>query len=289
MNRRIWNSRRFLRKLLRYPSLLVGGAILVAYLCMVVFAPQLAPQGPDDQDLFSVLLPPSGAHPFGTDPLGRDVLSRVIYGARYTLLITFVSITIAALIGVPAGLFAAYRGKKLEAVIMRVVDFTLTFPTLLLAILVVAILGIGIRGLILAIAVSFFPRIARLAYSVTLPVRENEFIIAAHAMGASDLRIVIRHVLPNVAGPILVEVSLRAGQAVLTAAALGFLGLGVTPPTPEWGAMISRGKDYLSVAPHIVIATGSAISLSVLGFNLLADGLRDMLDPRMSRQRGGFG
>jgi ABC-type dipeptide/oligopeptide/nickel transport system permease subunit len=283
MNKKIMHHKRLMYKLLKYKSIIIGGLILLAYIFLVTFGPLIASQGPDEQNLLATLQPPSRIHPFGTDELGRDMLSRLIHGARYSFLITLVSVAAAAFIGIPTGLIAGYKGGVLEAMLVRIVDFILTFPPLVLAILAVTIFGFGLRGLILAIIVSFFPTIARLAYIVTRSMRERDFILAAQALGAGDLRILLHHIFPNIAGPILVEISLRAGQAVLTTTALGFLGLGVAPPTPEWGVIMARGKDFLFIAPHIVMTTGIVISLSVLGFNLFADGLRDMLDPKMRR------
>ena len=283
MNRNTVHYRRSICTLTRYKSVLIGGAILLVYILLTVFGPLIAPQEPDRQDLFSALQPPSRMHPLGTDELGRDLLSRLIHGARYSFLMTLTSTVFASLIGVLMGLIAGYKGGVLGNVIVRVVDFTLTFPTIVLAILAVTIFGMGLRGLVFAIVVSFFPPIARLTYVVTLSTRERDFVLAARALGAGDLRILVHHVFRNISGPILVDVSLRAGQAVLVATSLGFLGLGVAPPTPEWGTIMSRGLHFLFVAPHIVMATGMLISLSVLGFNLLADGLRDMLDPKMRR------
>ncbi|MEM3486039.1 MAG: ABC transporter permease [Candidatus Hadarchaeum sp.] len=269
--------------LMRYKSVLIGGTILLIYILLAIFGPLIVPQGPDEQNLFSALQPPSRRHPLGTDELGRDLLSRLIHGGRYSLLVTLISAVLASLIGVPMGLIAGYKGGVLGNLIIRIIDFALTFPTLVLAIIVATIFGMGLRGLVFAIVASFFPPIARLTYIVTLSICQKDFVLAAQALGAGNLRILMHHVFRNIAGPILVEISLRAGQAVLVATSLGFLGLGVSPPTPEWGTIMSRGMNFLFVAPHIVIATGMLISLSILGFNLLADGLRDMLDPRMRR------
>jgi len=265
--------------------LLSGGMILLAYAVILLAAPAIAPYEPNDQDLYNVLGPPSSEHLLGTDSLGRDVLSRIIYGSRYSLIIALGSISLTAIIGVSAGLTAGYFGGKVDDVIMRVTDIFLAFPALIAAILIVSLLGPGVRSLIIAITISYSPRLIRIGRAAALEVREMEFMVAARAIGASNRRIMISYVLPNAFAPILVEVSLRAGQAVLTTAALGFLGLGISPPAPEWGAMISRGRAYLAIAPHIVMGPGAAISFAILGFNLFGDGLRDTIDPKLRRLR----
>lgn len=269
----------------RNKLVVVSSVIVFGYIILISFGPYIAPYGPNDQDLFNTLQSPSAKHIFGTDSLGRDVLSRIIYGTRYSLFIAIASVALATIIGVQAGLIAGFIGGRVDDLIMRLVDILLTFPTMITAIIVVSILGSGVKSLIVAISISFAPRLARLARSAALQVRQKEFITAARALGANNFRIIISHVLPNSLAPVLVEVTLRAGQAVLLTAALGFLGLGVRPPTPEWGTMISRGREYIAVAPHIVMATGLAISLSVLGFNLLGDGIRDVFDPKLKEGR----
>jgi len=262
-------------------ALVTGAVILLFFFVILAFGPSIAPFGPDDQNLFDVLRSPSFDHWFGTDALGRDILSRTIFGARYSLLIALLSTVITALIGIPVGVIAGYCGRRTDDLIMRVVDLLLTFPGLISAILAVSILGPGIRSLVIAIVISFSPRVARVSRGAILEIREREFILAARALGASAVRVMALHALPNAAAPILVEVTLRAGQAVLLTASLGFLGLGVRPPIPEWGTLISAGRDYLSVAPYMLIGPGLAISLAILSFNLLGDGLRDLLDPRL--------
>jgi ABC-type dipeptide/oligopeptide/nickel transport system permease subunit len=263
------------------PFLVIGSCILLSYLVILIIGPRVAPYQEDDQDLFHVLEPPSWSHVLGTDSLGRDILSRIIYGTRYSFLIAITSVFISASAGILIGLTSGFFGGNTDTIIMRFNDILLTTPEFIATIIVVSVLHPGVQSLIIAISVSFTPRIARLTRSAVLPVKERDFIYASRAIGASNLRLMLFHVLPNAAAPILVEVTLRAGQAVLLSAALGFLGLGVQPPKPEWGAMISRGRQYMAVAPHIAMGTGLAISMLVLGFNLLGDGLRDWLDPKL--------
>jgi len=267
------------RRTLKNKFIVTGAVILGLYVAMFILGPYISPSKANQQNLRNVLRPPSTAHWFGTDWLGRDVLSRVLIGSRYTLTVVFLSLFLTAVIGVPIGLVSGYSKGMVDNGIMRIVDIFLTFPGMLLAIVVVSVLGMGLQGLVIAVVTSFVPRLIRLTRGVTLSTREREFVTAASAVGAGKARIMFVHILPNSAGSILVELSLMAGQAVLMAAALGFLGLGVKPPAPEWGVMISQGKDYLAVAPYTMFAPGLAICLLVLGFNLLGDGLRDALDP----------
>jgi ABC-type dipeptide/oligopeptide/nickel transport system permease subunit len=268
-------------RLIRNAFIGLGGTLLLLFLFLLLFGPYLAPYKPDEQNLFNTLSPPSSEHLFGTDHLGRDVLSRIIYGTRYSFLIALAAVSLASILGIPTGLIAGFFKGRTDDVIMRFVDLFLSIPELLSAIIIVTILGPGILGVILAISLSYAPRLARLTRGTVLQVSERDFIMAARAVGAGSPRIMFLHILPNATAPLLVEVTIRMGEAILITAALGFLGLGVRPPTPEWGAMISNGKDYLTIAPHIIMATGLAISLAVLCFNLLGDGLRDLLDPKL--------
>lgn len=253
--------------------------VLMFYVILALFGDLLAPYGADQQDLLSALEGPSWAHPFGTDPIGRDVLSRVIIGTRYTTFAAVISVLIASAIGIPLGLLAGYLGGRVDVAVTAVVDLFLTIPLLILAIAIASVIGAGMTGIIAATSITFAPPIARLIRGRVLELREEEYIMATLAVGMSDLRIVFRHVLPNTLTIVFIETTLRAGQAVLVGSALGFLGLGVRPPTPEWGTMLSRGREYMEVAPHMVLAPGLAISILVLGFNLLGDGLRDHFDP----------
>lgn len=270
-------------RLFRNKFIVISSLLLLLFAVLVVLGPDIAPYKPNAQNLLETLQPPSARHLFGTDQLGRDVLSRVIYGARYSLLIAFSSVLCGGVIGVLLGLIAGYFGGRTDDLIMRVVDVLLSIPQLLTAIVVVAILGPGITGLVVAITIAFTPTLARVTRSSVLQSVGQDYVAAGRAIGASHSRLMFLHVFPNAAAPILVSVTTSVGEAILITSALGFLGLGVQPPTPEWGAMIGTGKDYLSAAPNIVAANGLAISLAVLCFNLLGDGLRDVFDPRLRR------
>ncbi len=259
-----------------YVSLyIVGFMIFIAF-----FGPLIAPYNPYDFDLPRARQPPSASHIFGTDELGRDIFSRIIVGARYTIGISVASVALGVIIGVVLGLISGYLGGLWDTVIQRIVDVMLAFPTVLLAIALVASLGQGVLSLIIAIAISTFPVYARLVRGVVLQIVGEDYIAAAKLLGKSRLYIMFRHVLPNSISPIVVQATYYMGLSILLASALGFLGLGVPPPTPEWGAMIGSGRTYLFSSPHIVFFPGIFIMISALSFNLLGDGLRDALDPR---------
>ena len=258
----------------------IGGAIVALYVTIAVIGPIIAPYSADEQDLLAALDPPSLAHLFGTDSLGRDVLSRVIIGTRFTLTATFVSVGAALIAGIALGVAAGYLEGRIAAAIAGFIDLLLTIPSLVLAIAIASVIGAGLFGLILAISITFVPPMARLVRGCVLELKSADYVEAARAIGTSDLGIMRRHILPNALTVIIVEASLAAGQAVLVAAALGFLGLGVQPPAPEWGTMLGAGREYMQRAPYHVLCPGVAISLLILGFNLLGDGLRDRFDPR---------
>lgn len=267
----------------RHATLLVGATILLIFTLIAIFGPMIAPYAANQQNLMATLQAPSATHAFGTDHIGRDVLSRVLIGTRYSLFICLITVALGALIGVPLGIVAGYVGGRVDALIGSAIDVMLTIPAIVLAIAIVSVVGPGMFGLVVAISISFAPRIARLARGVVLDVRQEEYVTSSLALGARTPRVLGRHILPNISAPLTVELTLLAGQAVLVAAALGFIGLGVQPPIPEWGTMLSRGKDFLAVAPHIVTAPGLAIALLVLGFNFFGDGLRDAWDPKLRR------
>ncbi|HEV2547068.1 MAG TPA: ABC transporter permease [Stellaceae bacterium] len=258
----------------------IGGAIVGFYTVLAVIGSIIAPYGANDQDLLSALDPPSLAHLFGTDALGRDMLSRVIIGTRFTLTATLVSVAAALIAGVALGIAAGYLEGRIAAAIAGFIDLLLTIPSLVLVIAIASVIGAGLFGLILAISITFVPPMARLVRGRVLELKSEDYVEAARAIGTSDLGIMRRHILPNAFTVIVVEASLAAGQAVLIAAALGFLGLGVQPPAPEWGTMLGAGREYMQRAPYLVLCPGIAISLLILGFNLLGDGLRDRFDPR---------
>lgn len=276
---------RTLRTLLKNRSAKAGAIIVLLAAVTAIFAPLIAPHDPFKANLRQMLQTPSLAHPLGTDELGRDILSRIIYGSRISLTLGIVSVGIGLIGGLPLGSIGAYYGGIADLLIMRFIDILLAFPAILLAIVVVSVLGPGLYNAMIAVGISQLPIYARLIRSVVLAIKEKDFVEAARALGAGDAWILFRHIVPNAIGPIIVQATLNIASAILSAAALGFLGLGAQPPTPEWGTMLSKGRVYLRVAPHVTTFTGLAILLTVLGFNLLGDGLRDALDPRMVRMR----
>ncbi len=260
---------------------LLGAAILLAFVLVALVSFVWTPYAFDQPELEMKLSSPSWKHPLGTDDVGRDMLTRLAVGARYSLMMGVLAIGLAALIGLPLGLIAGYRSGWWDSLSMRLVDVLMVLPTFVLAVAIVSVLGSGISSVIIAVAITTIPVFARLTRAITLTLREQDFVAAAQVSGASDTRILSRHILPNSLPPLIVQASLGIGTTILIAAALGFLGLGVQPPTPEWGSMLSRGRTYMSSAPHLVLFPGLAIALVVLGFNLVGDSLRDALDPRM--------
>jgi ABC-type dipeptide/oligopeptide/nickel transport system permease subunit len=264
---------------LKFGFLSFGATLLIGFSLVALLGDRIAPYDPSEQDLLAILDPPSAAHWFGTDEIGRDIASRIIAGTRITLLIAVVSVALAGVAGIGLGLAAGYRGGAVDRVLMVALDLLMTVPSLVLAIAIISAIGANASGLITAITVSFIPSLARLVRARVLELRELDYIEAARALGMRHPRIVLRHVFPNAVSVIVIELSLMAGQAVLVATALGFLGLGVQPPAPEWGAMFGASRQYLEVAPHVAVVPGLAVSLLVLAFNLFGDGLRDRLDP----------
>ncbi len=259
---------------------MVGLAIILLYFFCAIFAPIISPYDPLQTDYTRVLESPSSQNILGTDWLGRDVLSRIIYGSRISLAIGFISVAIGMLIGIPIGALSGYYGGKFDIISQRFIDILLAFPGILLAIVVVAIMGVGIRNVMIAVGIVSIPIYARLVRGAVMAVKEQGFILAAEALGIRNYRIITRHVLPNCLGPIIVQSTFQIATAILWAAGLGFLGLGAQPPDPEWGAMLSTGREYIRVAHHLTTYPGLTILLMVLGFNLIGDGLRDALDPR---------
>ena len=257
-----------------------GLSVLLFLIIVAAFAPVLAPEGYDAQDLANRLAPPSAAHWFGTDDLGRDVLARMVYGTRVTLMIACLVAVIAAPLGLMIGTAAGYFGGWVDTVLMRINDIFLSFPGLILALGFVAALGPGIRNAVIAIALTAWPPIARLARAETLTLRKADYIAAVRIQGASALRIILRHVVPMCLPSVVVRITLNMAGIIITAAGLGFLGLGAQPPMPEWGSMLSSGRAHISGAWWISAVPGLAILITSLAFNLLGDGLRDVLDPR---------
>lgn len=273
-------ARRRRRWLSRRRSIFIGGALVGLVLLAAILAPLLSPADPYEQVLSDALLMPSWAHPFGTDDNGRDLLARVLYGARLSLLEVVVGVGLAVLVGVPLGLAAGTLGGLVDQVIMWTMDVLFAFPGVVLAILIVSILGPGLFNLLIAIAIFSVPVYARLMRNVALGLKSMDYVEAARALGASTPRIMFDHILRNALGPVIVQSTLTAGTVVLSAASLSFLGMGAQPPMPEWGAMMSDGRNYLGVNIYMSLFPGLAIMLTVLGFNILGDGLRDLLDPR---------
>ncbi len=260
----------------------VGVVLIVFVVAIGVLAPVVNPYNPyTDSNLALSRKAPSWQHPFGTDRLGRDLLQRVVHGTRVSLLIGFVVVFASGLVGTVLGLLAGYFGHALDTIVMRLMDVILAFPAILLAIAIVAVRGPGLVNTMIAVAVVGVPGYARVVRSVVLSVRERDYVDAARMVGVKDRRIMFVHILPNSLSPIIVQMTLGVGGAILFAAALGFLGLGVQPPIPEWGAMISDGIPFLRQSPYLVFFPGIAIMVTVFGFNLLGDGLRDALDPQM--------
>ncbi|OAS85179.1 MULTISPECIES: nickel transporter permease [Metabacillus] len=261
----------------------VGLGIVIFFIILAAIAPLIAPYGFKEQELSNRLLAPSGEHWFGTDDFGRDIFSRIVYGARISIWVGFFSVLASAVIGTILGIVAGYYGKWVDTFISRIFDIMLAFPSILLAIAVVAILGPSLQNALIAIAIINIPNFGRLVRSKVLSVKQEEYIMAAKAVGMKDTRILFRHILPNSMTPIIVQGTLAIATAIIEAAALGFLGLGAQAPTPEWGKMLADSKQYLVQAPWTLFFPGLAIMLTVLGFNLMGDGLRDVLDPKMKQ------
>ena len=262
------------------PQAAAGAVIVALFVTVALLAPMLAPQNPKTQNLSEDLRPPSIEHPCGQDKLGRDVLSRVIYGARVSLLVGALVVGISASVGFAIGAAAGYAGGGTDELVMRGTDVLLAFPGILLAIGVSAVLGPSLRNVLVALCSIGWTGYARLVRSEVLSYREREFVIAAVALGAQPLRVVTRHILPQLLTPLIVQATFGMAGAIVAEASLSFLGLGVQPPTPSWGAMVNEGRSFLLIAPHVALFPGLALVLTVLGLNLLGDGLRDALDVR---------
>ncbi|MBI6865538.1 nickel transporter permease [Lysinibacillus fusiformis] len=260
---------------------LVGAGIVIFFVLLAVIGPFIAPQGINEQDLTKRLLAPSADHWFGTDDFGRDIFSRIIHGARISLWVGFFSVILSVIIGSLLGIIAGYYGKWIDTIISRIFDIMLAFPSMLLAIAVVSVLGPSLQNALIAIAIINIPNFGRLIRSKVLSVKEEEYIVAAKAIGMRDSRILFSHILPNSITPIIVQGTLAIATAIIEAAALGFLGLGAQAPAPEWGKMLADARKFLLNAPWTMIFPGLAIMFTVLGFNLMGDGLRDALDPKM--------
>jgi peptide/nickel transport system permease protein len=262
---------------------LAGGMVVVLLFLVSLLAPWITPFDPDALDLRNVLMPPSAVHWFGTDELGRDVFTRVLFGAKISLKVGFVAVGIAVLVGTIVGLVSAFYGGWIDSLLMRFVDIMLCFPTFFLILAVIAMLEPSIWYIMAIIGLTGWMGVARLVRAEVLSLRERDFVMAARAIGASDLRIIFRHLLPNALSPVLVSATLGVAGAILTESALSFLGIGVQPPTPSWGNILTSGKDYIEFAWWLSLFPGLAILVTVLSYNLVGEGIRDAIDPRLNR------
>jgi peptide/nickel transport system permease protein len=271
------------RRLRRNRMAMFGLSIIILIVLTALFADAIAPYGYREQDLRRIADPPGKDHLLGTDDLGRDILSRIIFGARVSLQVGFVAVSIALLTGGTLGALAGYYGGRLDNVVMRFMDVLLAIPSILLAIAIVSAFGGGLINVMVAVGISNIPIYARVVKASVISIKEQEFIEAARAIGASDRRIILKHILPNSMAPIIVQGTLGVAIAILSAAGLSFIGLGIEPPTPEWGAMLSSGRHLIRRAPHVATFPGVAIMITIFALNLLGDGLRDALDPRLKQ------
>jgi peptide/nickel transport system permease protein len=271
----------FWKRFRRNRFALAGAAVVALLFIVSLCAPLIAPYDPAAIDAYRVLLPPSASHWMGTDELGRDVFTRVIYGTRISLYVGFVAVGIAVAIGTLVGLISGFYGGWIESVLMRFVDIMLCFPTFFLILAVIALLEPSIWNIMLIIGITGWMGVARLVRAEVLSIKERDYIMAARSIGASDIRILLLHILPNAAAPVLVAATLGVGGAILTESALSFLGIGVQPPMPSWGNILTSGKDYLEFAWWLSLFPGLAILVTVLAYNLLGEGIRDALDPRI--------
>lgn len=269
------------RRLKKNRLAMLGLVVVLLLIGTSVFAPVIAPYSYEDQDLLAAFESPSKAHWFGTDEFGRDIFSRIVYGSRISLQVGLVAVSFSIMIGGFLGALAGYYGGRIDNVIMRIMDVLFSVPQLLLAISVAASLGPGLFNLMIAVGISSVPQYARLVRASVLSIREQEFIEAARSIGAKDLKIIFRHILPNCMAPIIVQGTLGVAFAILTAAGLSFIGLGIQPPIPEWGAMLSGGREYIRDHSYMTMFPGLAIMITILALNFLGDGLRDALDPKL--------
>lgn len=271
-------------KLKRNKAAMVGLVIVMIMTLMALFSPLLAPSDPNEMHLSSVHLKPGeDGHIFGTDEFGRDLLSRIIYGSRISIIVAVGGTIVGGIIGILLGLISGFKGGIIDSIIMRLMDGMFAFPFVLLAIVLMTVLGNGLKNVILAIGIANVPRYARIVRGQVHVVKNEEYCNAVRALGSSDIRLLFSHILPNILSPIIVYATLNIAGAIISEAALSFLGLGIQPPTASWGNILSAGKDCLNTAPHVATISGLFILLTVLGFNLLGDGIRDVFDPKMKR------
>lgn len=282
-NPKLARTKVFYKKLAKNKAAMCGAIIVVIFIILAIVAPLIAPHDPTQMTISKKLQPPSSEYWFGTDDKGRDILSRLLYGSRISLIVGIVSTLLGAFAGILLGIVSGYYGRWIDSLIMRICDVLLAFPGILLALAIVSVLGASTTNVIIAVAFFAVPTFARIVRGSTLSVKKLEYIDAIKAMGSSDFRIIFKHVLPNILSPIIVQATLYIASAIITASALSFLGMGTKPPTPEWGTMLAQGRSYLKQAPHVTLFPGLAILLVVVGFNLFGDGLRDALDPKSKK------
>jgi ABC-type dipeptide/oligopeptide/nickel transport system permease subunit len=273
--------KRFFKVFFKRKIVIFSAAFVLLFLVFAVFQKQIAPYDPDEQDLLNVLAVPNAKHLLGTDALGRDLFSRIIYGTRIAMIVGVAAVIVSAVIGTFFGLTAGYLEGIVGTIIMRMTDALMAIPNLILTLMIAQVLQSGVPGIVLAISVSLFPGYIRLAYGQVLSLKQNDYVMAARSMGAKRIRIILRHLFPNCLSPLIVRMTMMIGMAILAEAGLSFLGLGIKPPTPAWGSMCYDGYKYLLTKPLLSLAPGFVIMLLVLSFNMVGDGLRDAIDPRM--------
>jgi peptide/nickel transport system permease protein len=278
---RVSEFSRFRRVFLGRGVVVFGLVVIVIFVLVALFAPLIAPYDPFEPDLSSALKGPSAQHWLGTDPLGRDTLTRILYGTRTSLMIGLVVVTIACCVGLILGTIAGYYGGWTHTIIMRIIDALMSFPMILLALVIAALLGSGVKNVIIALSIAMMPGYARVMCGQVLSIKENDYVMAGHSVGAGNIRIMLRHVVPNCLSPIIVMITMMLGGVILAEAGLSFLGIGITPPTAAWGSMVNDGRQYLLTLPILSFAPGFTLMLVVFAFNMVGDGLRDALDPRL--------
>ncbi len=269
------------RRFRRNKSAVVGLIMLIILISLAIFSPIIATHDPLEQNLLNRLKAPTKEHILGTDELGRDVFSRIVYGSRISISVGLIAVGIAFLLGSSLGSIGGFFGGRIDNIIMRIMDIFMAIPQILLAIAIVSALGPGLQNMMVAIGISTMPRYCRVMRGAVLSVREQEFIEASRATGASDFYIITQHIIPNSMAPMIIQISMSVGTAILSCASLSFLGLGIVPPTPEWGSMLSTGRDFLRHSPHVCTFPGIAIMFAIYAMNLIGDGLRDALDPKL--------
>jgi peptide/nickel transport system permease protein len=278
---RVAEFKRFWKSFLGRGLVLFGAIVILIFIIIAIFGPWIAPYDPYEQDFTQTFAQPSLNHLLGTDAIGRDTLSRIIYGTRNSLMVGVVAVAIAGFVGMTLGLFAGYFGGITNSIIMRLTDMLMSFPMIILALLIASLLGGGLLNVMLALGIAMIPGYSRLMCSLVLLYKESDYVLAGRTLGSSNMRLMLRHIVPNCFPPLIVLVTIQIGIAILSEAALSYLGVGITPPAPAWGGMIQNGYLYLKTSPMLSFAPGIAIMLVVFAFNMVGDGLRDTLDPRL--------